>query len=118
MVRRELCDEISMNLPPCGDNHDQTGVRNTSYAPEGAFDISSDAKINRAKLDTEGLRRRLNNRPLADAGWCTGVSHDTYAFDPRCDLAEQLKPFSTQAVLELEEASGVAVWPRQRFDGS
>src|SRR5262245_29640859 len=39
-------------------------------------------------------------------------------FDLRCDLSQQLKPFSRQSIVQLDKPGNVAPWPTQTADVS
>ena len=60
----------------------------------------------------------MNHGELGDPGTVHWVANNCNARHLRCDLFEQFKPFSAQAVFELGESSGVATRARHAFDVS
>jgi hypothetical protein len=69
------------------------------------FGFARVAQINRPKFDAHWGRKGLKDGPLSDPNWAIlRITDDTHARDMRRDLLEQLKPFDTQAILELGEA--------------
>ena len=81
-----------------------------------AFDVSQHARNRaieneRVDLDTDGWGYRLDHRECSDSAY--EVSKNCDALDLRRDLFKQLRPFRSQTVLKLHEASGVPAWPRQ-----
>ena len=72
--------------------------------------------LNRAHLHPDRRRHGLDCAELAGPGRLRGIANDCRPRHGRCDLLEQLQPFSADAILEESETSGVAAGPRQAID--
>src|SRR6266487_7166343 len=58
-----------------------------------AIDLAGIAHIDRAHLNPERRRRRLDGTPLANPGGYGGISNNGCSCHARRDLFEQLQPF-------------------------
>ena len=74
------------------------------------FDFISVTHIQRRELDPKGLRHRSNSAELPNASRSSGVSKHQRSCQVRSNLLEQLSPFSTHAVFEIQEAGDIAAW--------
>ena len=57
-----------------------------------------------------------NDGPLPDAGGSRAIAKNGHTCDAGRDLFKQFRPFSTQTLLEMDKASGVAARPGQASD--
>jgi hypothetical protein len=71
------------------------------------FDLAGVAHPDHAQLRTDG-RYGLDCGKLTNSGGHVGISQHRDPCQGRCDLFEQLQPFSRDRVLEYGEAGGVA----------
>src|SRR5450759_3004332 len=58
----------------------------------------------------------LNNGELTNPGRYCGIPKNCRSRDTRCDLLEQVRPFSTQTGFEQHKAGHVTTGPRQTLD--
>ena len=96
--------------------HDQAAIRGASEGRDRALDLAGVAHIDRAHLHPERRRHRLDRAELARPGGYSSVANDPHPRHAGRDLLEQLQPLAAQAVLERDEAGGVAARPRQAVD--
>jgi hypothetical protein len=73
-------------------------------------------RIDRAQLDPERRRHRLDRAELAGSDRCRKSSKDRRSLYAGCDLFEQFEPFRADANFEAHKAGGVAARPCQTFN--
>ena len=85
-------------------------------AATAALDLAGVAHVDRAHLHPQRRRHGLDRAELAASGGDGGIPQHRRSRHTRCDLFEQLQPFSADAVFELHETGGVAARLRQALD--
>src|SRR5262245_35232555 len=89
-----------------GDDHSAIGP--AGECCNSAFDPLGCAKIDWCQFYSERRRGRLDGPQLPSPGGHAGVPQDRHSFQAWFDLFEKLKPFATEAVLEIRKARGIA----------
>src|SRR5262245_18183453 len=100
----------------CASGHDQAIVRAVRESRDGALHLAGVPHINWGHLYAKCRRHCLDRGDLALAAGNGGVAKDCYACHARGDFLEQLQPFSTDAVFELDKSGRVTARPRQTVD--
>src|SRR5262249_32757758 len=72
--------------------------------------------IQRREFDPKGLCRRSNSAELPDPRRSSGIAKYQCARHIGSNLLEQLSPFSTHAVFEIQEAGDIAARMRHALD--
>src|SRR5215218_9235643 len=99
----ERNDELAMNQRIRTRWHDQPAVR-ACKSREITLDFGRVPYVDRAYLQIERRRKGLDNGKLPYPCGYSGVAQDGYSPQARTEFFEQLQPFPTQAVFELQEA--------------
>jgi len=87
-----------------------------SKCRKSALHLTDIARIDWGQLYSERRCYRLSRSELSGPWASRRIPDHGNAANMRCNLLEQLKPFSGKTILVLDEAGDVAAWPRQAFD--
>src|SRR5262245_65311496 len=101
------------NSAPC---HDYAAICLAREGCNVALDFARVADVDRAYLQTERWRCRLDGAELTDPLGYGAITQDRRSRHAGRNLFEQLQPFRAHAVLERGKTGGVAAWPRQTRD--
>src|SRR3974377_429897 len=96
--------------------HDQPAILGSRKGRDRSLDLARVAQVDRSYIYARRCGHRLNYRNLADPGGYGRIPQYYYSRETGCNLLEQFKPFSTQAIFELHEAGGIAARLRQALD--
>src|SRR5215475_914466 len=110
---RQRDDQLSMQEHARARCCDQPPVWFAGECSDGALDLASVARIDRAKLDPERGRDRLDAAEQADLGSDGGTPQDRHSRHARCELLEQLQPLSTEAEFGGNKSRGITPRPSQ-----
>ena len=105
-VSRFLCPLIKVNRTPMlrAVTAGSDPKRSSLEGRDSAFDLARVAYVDRAHLHAQRLCHGLDDAELTDASGYGRIPNDGRACDARCDLLEQLQPFSAQGIFELQAA--------------
>src|SRR5262249_36985289 len=104
-----------MNVRDRAPGYDQAAIRTLRERRHGALDLADVPHIDRAQLDAERRRRRLDYAELSRSSRDGGFSNDRHPRDSGRNLFEQLQPFRSDTVFEHNKTGGIAARPRQAF---
>ena len=90
-----------MNDRQSAPRHDQAAIRAARESCDVVLNLAGVAYVDRAHLQPERRRHRLDGAELADPLGYGGVTKDRYPRHARRNLFEQLQPFPAHAVFEM-----------------
>src|SRR5262245_6571881 len=85
-------------------------IPRTREHPNVTLDFISVTHIQRREFDPKGLRHRSNSAELPNACRSSWVAKHQRSCHVGSNFLEQLGPFSTHAVFEIQEAGDIAAW--------
>src|SRR5215471_18433665 len=83
-------------------------IPRTREHPNVTLDFISVTHVQRREFDPKGLRHRSNSAELPNACRSSGVAKHQCSRHVGSNLLEQLSPFSTHAVFEIQETGDIA----------
>src|SRR5262245_22329871 len=95
---------------------DQPAIWSPRKGRDRPLDLARVAQVDRPYIYAGRCGHSLNYRKLSDPGGYGRIPQHYCSSETGCDLLEQFKPFSTQAIFELHEAGGITARLRQTIN--